>query len=509
MHDLVIIGGGAAGRTVAAAAARVGARVALIEKNRPVDGQPSRAYWPSKGLIQTARLVHQLRESARLGMSTTPAPIDFAAVMGHVRAVADNLAQRDRAEMLGQKGIELHDGSAAFSAYDTVQLDETVLLPSHRFVIATGSRAAIPEVPGLAGCGYLDGNSIWSLSALPASLTVLSAEPAGIEFAQCFARLGARVTLLTESTLLLPEDDPEASELVTRTLTAEGLTIRTGVEIMKVEARGGEKVCKFRDKSTGTTSEIASAALLVTAGRLANVEGLNLEAVGIHGDPAHGIEVDDHLQTHSTRVYAVGDVLMKHFTAHVAEQEATVAFENAVLRMRKRVDYATIPWATFTDPEVAGIGITEGRAMAEELPARVYRVGFGEVDRAVIEGRTDGFAKVVTTPAGKILGATLVGGDAATMIHQIALAMARNLSLQDLAAAVPIYPTYGSVLRKLAVQARAGRLEKGYIQTALKLFYGFMPRATAGNGTSGQETTPVAPAAEAHDEHGREHTPGE
>src|ERR1017187_3308697 len=166
--------------------------------------------------------------------------------------------------------------------------------------------------------------------------------------------------------------------------------------------------------------EIASAALLIIAERLANVEGLNLEAVGIHADPALGIEVDEHLQTHSTRVYAIGDVLMKHFSVQVAEQEATVAFQNAVLRMHKKVDYDSIPWATFTDPEVAGIGITRAQANALELPCRVCRLGFDKVDRALIEGRIEGFAKVVTAvPSGKVLGATVVGGDAGMIINEI------------------------------------------------------------------------------------------
>ena len=503
MHDLVVIGGGRAGRNVAAAAARVGARVALIEKSRPGGENSGLDCWPSKGLIQTAKLAHQVREAKHFGITTTPPEIDFAAVVRRVRTVAADLLDRESAEILGQKGIDVHHGSAAFSAYDTVQIDGTTSLPSQRFVIATGSRAMVPTIPGLADAGYLDGSSVWSLTTLPPSVTVLSAEPAGIEFAQCLARLGAKVTVLTESAHIFPQDDPEASELLTRLMTAEGMTIHTGVEVTKVEVRGGEKVCKTRDKGTGATGETASAALLIVAGRLANVEGLNLEAVGIHAEPAHGIEVDEHLQTHSSRVYAIGDVLMKHFSAHVAEQEAAVVFQNAVLRMHKKVDYDSIPWATFTDPEVAGIGLTEAQAGALSLPCRVFRLGFDKVDRALIEGRSEGFAKVVTAaPSGKILGATVVGEDAGMIINEIALAMTRNLPLRDLAAAVPIYPTYGSVLRDLAVQARAVKLERGYIQTALKLFYGFMPRATADNGTSGNEATPAEPGPSAPHGHG-------
>jgi pyruvate/2-oxoglutarate dehydrogenase complex dihydrolipoamide dehydrogenase (E3) component len=496
MYDVVVIGGGSAGRSIARAAAHVGARVALIEKQRAgTDGSGSPG-WPSKGLVQSAKLAHQLKGTSRFGISTESSPVDFAAVMAHARGVAENLAKRDWAEIAAHKEIEIHHGSATFAAYDTVEVDGA-LLPSHRFIIASGSRAAVPAVPGLVEAGYLDADSIWTLSSLPKSLIVMTTEPVGLEFAQSFARLGSKVTVLAESATILPRDDAEARALVTKHLTEEGVTIRTAVQITKVESRGAERVCTVRDLATGASGEVAGLAILVTAGRVANVEGLNLDAIGIHADPVHGIEVDEYLQTHATRVYAVGDVLMKHFSAHVALQEAAIGFQNAVLRIRKKMDYTTIPWATFTDPEVAGIGITEAQAKADELPCRVYRLGFGQVDQAIIDECTDGFAKVVTSPAGKILGATVVGQDSSMLIHEFALAMARGLPLHDLAGAVPIYPSYGSVVHQLAVQARAGKLEKGYIQTALKLFYGFIPRA-AGNGSSASETSPATPAPEAH-----------
>jgi pyruvate/2-oxoglutarate dehydrogenase complex dihydrolipoamide dehydrogenase (E3) component len=502
MYDVVVIGGGSAGRSIARAAAQVGARVALIEKQRAAGDKSGSACWPIKGLVQAAKLAQELKGSGRFGISTATGPIDFAAVMAHVHGVADKLAERDRAEIAEQKGIEFHHGPATFTAYDTVEVDGA-LLPSHRFIIATGSRPAIPAIPGLIESGYLDTDSIWGISSLPKSLIVITAEPVGLELAQCFARLGTKVTVLADTAAILPRDDPEASSLVTKHLTEEGLTIRTAVQITKVESRGAEKVCTLRDSATGAVGEVAGAAILVAAGRAANVEGLNLGAIGIHADPAHGIEVDEYLQTHSTRVYAVGDVLMKNFSAHVALQEATIAFQNAVLRIRKKMDYATIPWATFTDPEVAGVGITEERAKADELPCRAFRLGFGQVDRAVIDGCTAGFAKIVASPAGKILGATVAGLDSSMLIHEIALAMSRGLPLHDLAAAVPIYPSYGSVLHQLAVQARAGKLEKGYIQTALKFFYGFIPRAGAGNGSSISDLEHSAPAPEAH--HGPTH----
>jgi pyruvate/2-oxoglutarate dehydrogenase complex dihydrolipoamide dehydrogenase (E3) component len=341
----------------------------------------------------------------------------------------------------------------------------------------------------------LDDHSIWSLANLPESLIVIGTDPTGLEFAQCFARFGSNVSLLSRAPRILEHEDQEASELLTRLLTAEGLTIRTGVEITKVEVRDGRKVCKFRDQATGSTDETSGTDILLAAGRLANIESLNLDLVGIHGDAHHGIEVDDYLQTHSTRVYAVGDVLARHPYANYAEREAEVAFQNAVLRIRKKIDYAGLPRGVFVDPEVASVGITEDQARAERRPFRSYRVDFAEIDRARIDGKTDGFAKVVTTPAGKIMAATVVGEDACTIIQQLALGMERNLSLGDLSAAVPIYPTYADAVRQLANQHRATRLQNSYVKTALKLFYGFIPRVATGNGVAEQ---PAEPPAEEH-----------
>ncbi|MFI5456184.1 MAG: dihydrolipoyl dehydrogenase family protein [Isosphaerales bacterium] len=494
MYDLVVIGAGSGGLNVAGAAATVGAKVALIEKTKPGGAGSIAACLPSKGLVQVAKLAHQAGRAARLGVGTGPVQIDFAAVMSHVRDVVADFARGESVEVLRAKGIDVYHGSASFEAYDTVQVDLSTRISGHRFVIATGSRPAVPAIPGLTEAGCLDDHSLWSLATLPESLIVIGPEPRGIEFAQCFARLGTKVTLLTDSPRILPQEDPEASELLTRLLTGEGLAIRTGVEVTKVEVRAGQKVCTFRDAASGLTGESAGAAILLAAGRLANVESLNLEAVGIHGDAHHGIEVDDYLQTHSTRVYAIGDVLLRHPYTHVALREAAVAFQNAVLRIKKKIDYTRLPRGTFVDPEVAAVGITEEQARAEQRPARVYRVTFAEIDRARIDGLTDGFAKVVTTPSGKILGATVVGEDAGMILQELVLAMERNLSLGDLAAAVPIYPTYAGVVRQLADQHRATRLESSYVQTALKLFYGFLPRVAAGNGAAEPQTEPHVPA---------------
>jgi pyruvate/2-oxoglutarate dehydrogenase complex dihydrolipoamide dehydrogenase (E3) component len=495
MYDLVVIGGGLGGLDVAAAAAEVGAKVAVIEKAR-LGGERTFAAAPSKGLVQTAKLVRQIRGAERVGLRAGPLQIDFAVVMSHLHDLAADFARTESEDVLRGKGIDVIHGSASFEAYDTVKVEGTTLIASKRFVIATGSRPAIPDIPGLAEAGYVDEHGVLSLSKRPESLIVLGAETIGVEFAQCYGRLGCAVTILSHAATILSLHEPEAADFTRKSLAQEGITFKLGCEITHVEVRGDRKVCKYHETATGAAGEVSGSHILVATGRLANVEGLNLEAVGVHGDPHHGIEVDECLQTHSTRVFALGDVLLRHHSAQAAAREASVVFENAVLGRKKKIDYENLPWATFVDPELASVGTTEAHARLRELPFRVYRVPFAEIDRARIDGRTDGFAKVVVTPSGKVLGATVVGEDASLIIQEFVLALENGLSLGDIAAAAPIYPTYAAVARHLANQHRAARLGSGYIRTALKLFYGFIPRLAAGNGATAAE--PDAPAAEGH-----------
>ncbi len=342
----------------------------------------------------------------------------------------------------------------------------------------------MPKIPGLSEAGPLDNQSIWNLDTLPAALIILGAGPTGMEFAQSFARLGSKVTVLADSDHVLPQEDPEVSDYVEALLAAEDIAFQTGIEVTHVAVRDGQKVCTYRDKESGTIAEVLGTHLLVAAGRLANIEGLNLDAVGIHADPEHGIEVDDYLQTRATRILAIGDVLHRHQFTHAAEREAAVAFQNAVLRLPKKIDYTALPWATFVDPEVATVGLSEAAAHETQPEVRVFRTEFSELDRARIDGRTEGFAKLVATPSGKILGVTIVGADASLILQEFVLAMEHGLTLNDLATTVHTYPTNAALARKLANQFVATRLEGGFVQTALRWLLGFRPRTGADGGTS-------------------------
>ena len=292
---------------------------------------------------------------------------------------------------------------------------------------------------------------------------------------------------------MLPREDVEVSGTVACMLTGEGITFHRGVTIERIDRRGDQKVCVYKDMATGDVAEVTAAEIFCAGGRLANVEDLNLEAVGVHADPEHGIEVDDTLQTHSVRIYAIGDVLLRDQYTHVVEREAEVAFQNAVLRRRKKMDYANLPWATFVDPEVATVGISETEAKAQALEHRVYRASYEALDRARIEGQTEGFAKVVASPAGKVLGATILGEEASLVLQQLVLAMESGLSLGDLAGSSQIYPTYARVIRDLATQFQATRMERGFVQTALRFFYGFQPRPSASGPDGGGAERPRQP----------------
>jgi pyruvate/2-oxoglutarate dehydrogenase complex dihydrolipoamide dehydrogenase (E3) component len=491
MYDLVVLGGGPGGLSAAKLAARLGARVALVEKAKLGGECTHAACVPSKALVEAARRVHQIRTAGSLGINVPTPTVDFPAVMARIRALIAEFSGSGSGDSLRAEGIDVVRGTPAFEAYDTVLVDGRTRLHAQRFVIATGSRPAIPMIQGLAEAGPLDNRSIWELDALPAELIVLGAGPTGIEFAQALARLGSKVTVLADSRGILPKEDPEVSDRVQTLLTAEGISFRTNVEVTRVALRDGRKVCSLKDKTTGAASEVAGSHLLVAAGRLANVEGLNLDAVGIHADAEHGIEVDEYLQTRSTRILAIGDVLQDHQFTHAAERQAEVAVHNAVIRIPKKIDYAALPWATFVDPEVATVGQTEAQARERYPDVAIFRTELKEIDRARIDGRSEGLAKLVATPSGKILGATVVGPEAALVVQEFALAIEHGLTLGNLAETFHTYPTYAGVARRLASQFVASRFDSSFVHKAVRWFHGYQGRSRG-------EAAPGATAAGDH-----------
>lgn len=493
MYDLVVLGGGAGGLNVASAAAKIGAKVALVEKHKLGGDCTHAACVPSKALIQAARLAHLARTAGAFGIRVGDVEVDFAAVMERVQDVVTSFAGTDSGDGLQAKGIDVFRGSPAFEAYDSVVIDGRERLNAHRFVIATGSRPAIPEIPGLAESGFLDNTNVWSLRERPESLAILGGGPVGLEFGQAFARLGTEVTIVSESEHILPCEDPEVSRRVQTLLSAEGITFHTGMTVTGVVLTNGKTVVKFCD-AKGDAFEAPGTHLFVATGRHANVEGLNLEAVGIHATAESGIEVDETLRTSSRHILALGDVIGHHQWTHAAEREAAVVIQNAVLRLSTKIDYSTVPRVTFVDPEVASVGLSESEARVQDAECRVFRVELTDVDRARIDGATSGFAKVATTASGKILGAAIVGPQASAVLQEFVLAMEHGLTLMDLAQTAHTYPTYAGLTRNLANQFAATRLEKGYVQTALRWVFGYQPR----NGTPSRPEAEEAVTSRRH-----------
>jgi pyruvate/2-oxoglutarate dehydrogenase complex dihydrolipoamide dehydrogenase (E3) component len=490
MYDLVVLGGGSEGLSVALAAARKGARVALVKSATAGGGCTHPPIVPRRALITAANLAHQAQGAQGHGIRPGAPAIDFAAVMARVRGVAADFASRATDESLAAAGIEVVRGLPVFEAYDTVVVGGRTRLHAQRFVIATGSRPALPDIPGLAEAEALDESSFWGLDTLPPELVILGAEAAAIEFAQALRRLGSKVTVLAGTATILAREDEEVSHRVKALLTAEGIDFRTNVEVTSVVVDGGRRICTVRDKASRATSEVSGTHLLVASGRLANVEGLDLEAVGIHGDPAHGVEVDEYLQTHSTRILAIGGVIQGPASPAATARQVAVAVQNAVLRLPRKIDYSALPWTTFIDPEVASVGLGEAEAHERHPEVRVFRVEVSELDRARIDGQTEGFAKLLATPSGKILGATVVGPEASLVLQEFVLAMQGGVSLQHVAETIPPYPTYADLVHRLAEEFEARRHETSLVHKALRWLHGYQARAADGG------TAPEASATE-------------
>jgi pyruvate/2-oxoglutarate dehydrogenase complex dihydrolipoamide dehydrogenase (E3) component len=493
MYDIVILGGGSGGLGVAKAAAKIGAKVALIEKTRG-SAAACPASVPRMALVEAARLAHQTRGLHRFGLRCDAPRVDFAAVRARIGELAREFAASGSVEALQSAGIDVYQGVAAFQSYDTVILDGETRLSGRRFVIATGSRPAHPTIHGLSEAGFFDATTIWNLAESPESLIVLGSSLPGIELAQAFARLGSKVVMFSETDQLLPAEDPEVSAMLRSALEAEGILFHFGVGITGVETRDGRKLVKGRTLSAGTLVEVEGSHILVASGRLANVEALNLETVGVHGDAEHGIEVNDQLQTSAPNIYALGDVLGQEYSTHAAEREAAVVFQNAVLHLSKKVNHGTIPRVLFTDPEIAAVGLTESEAKARNAEPQILRRDYSELERARIDGAINGLAKVVASSSGRVLGATIVGRRAALVLQQFVMAMDHGISLSSLAETAQSHPTHAELVHALAAEFAAARLETGFVRTAFRWFLGLGGRDSAATA----ETHSGSSAAESH-----------
>ncbi len=448
--DLCVIGAGSAGLSVAAIAASLGASVVLVEKNRMGGDCLNVGCVPSKALIAASLHVRSRREAEGFGIGGGEAVVDFAKVHAHVRGAIAAIAPMDSVERYRAMGVSVIESEARFTDARTVLAGDQAIR-ARRFVIATGSRPAIPPIPGLDQVSYLTNETVFDPTEKPEHLVVIGGGAVGVEIAQAYRLLGVEVTLLEAGERLLAQEDPEMAHVVDQALRSDGVVVGTGAAIDRIEPSGAGGVSIVLSGG----ERIEGSHLLVATGRKPVVDGIGLEAAGISSD-ASGIRVDSGLKTSNRRVYAIGDCAGGAGTGarftHVANHHAGLVIRNALFRLPVRVGKAPVPRVTYTAPELASVGLTEAQAREQHGTIRILRWAFADNDRARTERQTEGHVKAVVTPRGRILGCSIAGAHAGELIMPWVLAMSRGLKVSDLAGLIYPYPTLSEVTKSAAVE---------------------------------------------------------
>lgn len=456
-YDLVVIGAGTAGLVTAAGSAGLGARVALVEKHLLGGDCLNVGCVPSKALLRAARAYADVRDAKDYGVIVPDGfKADFPKVMERMRRLRSQISPNDSARRFKSLGVDVFLGEGIFTGKDTVEVNGKKLKFS-RAVLATGARAAAPLIPGIEEAGYLTNETVFSLTELPPRLAVIGAGPIGCELSQAFARFGSKVTMLEVAKQILIREDPDAAQKVESSLRRDGVEIVTDCKIKSVGKRDKEKV--FQLDCSGKACELAVDAILVGVGRAPNVEGLGLETAGVEYDTRSGVKVNDCLQTSNPKIYAAGDICSAYKFTHAADAMARIVIQNALFLGRKKASSLVIPWCTYTDPEIAHVGMYEREAKEKGIPVRTFTQKLKEVDRAILDGEDGGFVKVhVRDGTDQILGATLVARHAGEMLSEITLAMTGGLGLGSISRTIHPYPTQAESIKKLGDAYNRSRL---------------------------------------------------
>ncbi len=457
-YNLVVIGAGTAGLVTAAGAAGLGARVALIERHLMGGDCLNVGCVPSKGIISSARIAATVRDAGEFGVDVPDGTsVDFAAVMQRMRKLRADISPNDSAARFRDLGVDVFLGDGQFTGPETIEVaDQT--LRFKKAVIATGARAAAPPIPGLDQVDYLTNENLFSLTELPGRLAIIGAGPIGCEMAQSFARFGCEVFLIEATHGILPREDPGASEIVKQSLLRDGAKLLCCGKHTTI-SRDGESI-RIQLSSHDHEYDLAVDKLLVSVGRAPNVQSLNLEAVDVDYDERTGINVNDKLQTTNSRIYAAGDVCSQFKFTHAADFMARVVIQNALFMGRAKASALTIPWCTYTSPEIAHVGLlAHDPGIHENIALDTYVQKFEHVDRAILEGATEGFVKIhVAEGTDRIKGATIVATNAGDMISEVTLAMTHGLGLKKIGSTIHPYPTQAEAIRKLGDQYNRTRL---------------------------------------------------
>ena len=451
-YNLVVIGAGTAGLITSLVAASLGAKVALIERHLMGGDCLNVGCVPSKALIRSAQLAHDARERSP----------DFAVAMERMREIRARISHDDSAKRYRDEfGVEIFFGNARFTGRSTVDVDGTTL-EFAKAVVASGGRAAAPPVPGLAEAGYLDNETVFTLTERPRRLAVIGAGPIGCELVQAFRRLGSEVTVLEMAPQILIREDPDAAAIVQNAFVREGIELVLGCTLQRVERRGAEKVVHLSDPKAGARA-LAFDEILVGAGRAPNVEGMGLETVGVKYDPKAGIQVDDFLRTTNPRIFAAGDCAMAWKFTHAADAAAKIVVQNALFSFgplgKKRLSQLVMPWCTYTDPEIAHVGLYERDAKERGVALDTYEVPISRANRATTDGQEEGLVKIhVKKGSAEIVGATVVAAHAGDLITQLTLAITQKIPLGAFTGVIYPYPTQGEALKAAAGLYTRGRL---------------------------------------------------
>jgi pyruvate/2-oxoglutarate dehydrogenase complex dihydrolipoamide dehydrogenase (E3) component len=470
VYNLVVLGAGTAGLVATAGAAALGARVALIEERLMGGDCLNFGCVPSKAVIRASRAAYALKEAREFGGSAADfTSFNFPFAMERMRRLRAEISFHDSVERFTSLGAQVFLGKAQFISRDIVEVNG-LPLRFRKAIIATGGRPAHPEIPGLSEAGFLTNETVFTLTELPPRLIVMGAGPIGCELAQAFQRLGSEVTIITRGSRILPREDPDVSDLLVKRFEREGIRLVVQANVQSVERRNGGKVIHFARGAS--QEEIAGTEILVSVGRVPNIEGLNLEAAGVDYD-AKGVKVDDRLRTTNSNIYAAGDICSPFKFTHAAEAMARIALQNALFFGRKKASSLVIPWTTYTDPEVAHVGLTEQEAQKRGHEVLTFTLPFAKVDRAILDGETEGFARVhMAAETRQILGATLVNRHAGESIGELVLAMTQGLKLEALSGVIHPYPTQAEVIKRLGDASMKSRL-KPWMRRLLEKYFSF------------------------------------
>lgn len=467
-YNLLVIGGGPAGLVTAFGAAGLGARVALVEKHLLGGDCLNVGCVPSKALISAGKAYARVRDAGKYGIKVpSGVDVDFGAVMERMRMLRSGISHHDSAERLKNAGIDVFLGEGEFSGSQSFEIDGKTIHFS-KACIATGARAAAPPIQGLEDTQYLTNETLFSLTELPAKLAVIGAGPIGCEMSQAFRRFGSEVYLMEAMHGILTKDDPEASGIVQAALKRDGVKIHCCGKNLTFSTQGEKK--RLQVSSHGQNLDLVVDQVLVAVGRKPNVEGLGLEKAGVVYD-GRGVAVNDHLQTTNKNIYAAGDIASKYQFTHSADFMARIVIGNALFFGRSKASSLTIPWCTYTEPELAHVGKSAQELKEEGITFRTFKVEMEEVDRAILDGEDEGFVKVHADKKGRILGATIVAAHGGDLIGEISLAMTQGIALDSIAKTIHPYPTQAEAIRKVGDAYNRTRLTpriKAMMETILR-----------------------------------------